>query len=106
MRTYTPQECQVLLEARQQHDYAPAVLKCAPGLVDRKHAFAASIDAAYNAGVAAFCRSPMARRFNAGDWAGGCDAFSNWYTTAKGKRLRGLVRRRAAERALCLKDAG
>jgi lysozyme len=104
MRIYTPQECQVLLEARQQHDYAPAVLKCVPGLVDKPNAFAASIDAAYNAGVAAFCRSPMARRFNAGDWVGGCDAFSNWYTTAKGKKLRGLVRRRAAERALCLKD--
>jgi lysozyme len=104
MRIYTPQECQVLLEARQQHDYAPAVLKCVPGLVDRKHAFAASIDAAYNAGVAAFCRSRMARSFNQGKWAEGCNGFVGWYETAKGKKLRGLVRRRAAERALCLKD--
>lgn len=107
MRTYTPEECQVLLEARQQRDYAPAVLKCVPGFADerRKYAFAASIDAAYNAGIAAFCKSRMARAFNAGQWKAGCEGFRGWYETANHKPLRGLVRRRAAERALCLKSA-
>jgi lysozyme len=105
MRVYTPQECQVLLIARQQRHYAPAVLKCVPGLADKRNAFAASIDASYNAGIAAFCRSRMARAFNQGKWREGCNGFVGWYETARGKRLRGLVRRRAAERALCLKDA-
>jgi lysozyme len=106
MRRYTPDECRVLLEARQQKDYAPAVLKCVPAIGSKPNAFAASIDAAYNAGTAAFCRSPMTKRFNAGDWAGGCNAFSGWYVTAKGKKLPGLVRRREAERTLCLKPEG
>lgn len=106
MRQYTPDECQVLLEARQQADYAPAVLKCVPGFADEKriNAFAAATDAAYNAGVVAFCRSPMARLFNSGQWREGCERFVGWYETAHGKKLRGLVKRRAAERSLCLKS--
>lgn len=107
MRVYTPEECQVLLEARQQRDYAPVVLRCVPGFADsrRRYAFAASIDAAYNAGTAAFCKSRMARAFNAGQWVAGCNGFRGWYTTANGKPFRGLVRRREAERSLCLKGA-
>ena len=106
MRVYSADECRVLLMSRQRADYAPAVLKCVPALAMRRDAFAAAIDASYNAGIGAFCRSPMARRFEAGDWAGGCNAFRGWRTTAKGRALPGLVRRREAERALCLKGVG
>jgi lysozyme len=105
MRRYTPDECAVLLQARQAKDYAPSVVICVPSIADKPNALAASIDAAYNAGVKAFCKSQMARRFNADDWAGGCNAFRGWYVTAKGKALPGLVRRREAERALCLRGA-
>jgi lysozyme len=110
MRRYTPDECATLLRARQAADYAPPLVRCVPLFADRRHghAFAASLDAAYNAGVVAFCRSPMARSFNAGRWAEGCDGFPRWYVTARvnGRPtlLRGLVRRRTAERALCLRD--
>ena len=106
---YTHDECAVMLQARQARDYAPAVAACVPSLATppRRNAFAASIDASYNAGTAAFCRSPMAAAFNAGLWTAGCDAFSRWYITARihGKPtvLKGLVARRAAERTLCLK---
>jgi lysozyme len=105
MRQYTPDECRILLNFRQRQDYAPAVLKCVPAFEDpkRRNAFAASIDASYNAGIAAFCRSRMARAFNQGKWREGCNGFVGWYETARGKKLRGLARRRAAEKALCLK---
>lgn len=109
MRDYTPDECAVMLQARQARDYAPKVLQCVPGLAStpKRNAFAASIDASYNAGTAAFCRSPMAALFNAGRWVDGCNAFPRWYVTARihGKPtvLKGLVTRRAAERDLCLK---
>lgn len=108
MRTYTADECAVMLKARQAADYAPKVLDCVPGFVDdrHRHAFAAAIDASYNAGSAAFCRSRMARSFNLGRWADGCNGFVGWYETGAGKRLPGLTRRRAAERTLCLKDMG
>jgi lysozyme len=109
MRNYTPGECLALLKDRQSADYAPAIAKCVPDFADERHryAFAASIDAAYNAGIAAFCKSRMARAFNAGAWRQGCDLFAGWYATARinGKPtpLPGLQRRRSAERALCLK---
>lgn len=105
MRTYTRDECAVLLSARLQRDYAPGVLKCVPAIDTRRDAFAASIDAAYNSGIGGFCRSRMALAFNAGQWRHGCDGFLGWRATANGHVLRGLERRREAERALCLKGA-
>lgn len=57
-------------------------------------------DLAYNIGVSAFCRSSVARKANAGDVAGSCRAIS-LYVYAGGRKLAGLVKRRAAERALC-----
>lgn len=56
---------------------------------------------AYNVGVGAFQRSSVARRLNAGDVQGGCDALRRW-VYAGGRELPGLVKRREAERELCL----
>jgi lysozyme len=64
----------------------------------------AFVDAAYNIGVAAFCRSSMARRANAGDMAGACDALLLW-NKVDGREVAGLTRRRQAERALCRGEA-
>jgi lysozyme len=107
MRIYTVAECKALLNTRQIRDYAPKVLACVPAFKDERriYAFAASVDAAYNIGTAAFCKSPMAEHFRKGDWAGGCNAFRGYFVTAKGKLLRGLVRRREAEAVLCAKSA-
>lgn len=104
MRRYTRAECRTMLETAARSDYAAAVLRCAPMLQHRAYALAASISLAYNIGGAAFCRSSVARRFNAGNWRGGCDAFLMW-NKAGGKVVRGLDNRRRDERALCLKDA-
>jgi lysozyme len=105
MRQYTPDECAVLLKARQARDYAPAVLKCVPGLAARTYAFAASVDFAYNAGTAAFCKSPMAKAFKANDYKTGCAKFRGYYVRGGGKVLKGLVRRREAEASLCARIA-
>lgn len=62
----------------------------------------------YNVGVGAFCGSSVARRANAGDLRGACDALLMWTkgTVAGVKRtLPGLVTRRKDERAMCLKGA-
>lgn len=63
---------------------------------------AASDSAAYNAGSAAFCRSPMVAKMNAGDFRGACNAFAGWYVRASGRVVQGLINRRASERKLCL----
>lgn len=55
---------------------------------------------AYNIGPTAFCNSTLVKKLNAGDYAGACAEISRW-NKAGGKVLRGLVKRRAAERAMC-----
>ena len=97
MRRYTPAECQDMLRQTLESDFAPAVLAAAPALEQRPYQFAAAISLSYNIGAAAFARSTAARRFNAGDWRGGCGAFLMW-VHAGGKRVQGLVNRREAER--------
>ena len=63
--------------------------------------WAAMQSLAYNIGPTAFERSSVLRKFNAGDKRGAADAFLLW-NKAGGKVLKGLVRRREAERALFL----
>jgi len=101
MRRYTRAECAALLHATVVNDYGAAVLRAVPALETRPHQLAASISLSYNIGTAAFARSTVARRFNAGDWRGGCEAFLMW-NKAGGKVVQGLANRRADERRLCL----
>lgn len=101
MRRYTPAECRTMLERALREDYAPPVLACVPQLADNRYALAAAIDAAYNAGPRRVCASPMAARFRARDWHGGCSAYRGWIETAGGKWYRGLANRRNAEAELC-----
>ena len=63
--------------------------------------YGAMLSLAYNIGPGAFVKSSVLRRFNAGDIAGAAEAFLMW-NKAGGKVLKGLVRRREAERALFL----
>lgn len=58
---------------------------------------------AYNVGVGNFERSMLRRKLNGGDYAGAADEFLKW-TKAGGKTLKGLQRRRMAERALFISD--
>jgi lysozyme len=70
--------------------------------------YGAMMSLAYNIGPGAFSKSSVLRRFNAGDIAGAADAFLMWNKATVGEKkvvLRGLVRRREAERALFLSAA-
>lgn len=57
----------------------------------------------YNVGPDAFLRSTLLKKLNAGDARGACDEMLRW-VYAGGRKLKGLERRRAAERELCLKS--
>ena len=63
--------------------------------------FGAMVSLAYNIGVGAFSRSTCLRRFNDGDAEGAAEALT-WFNKAGGRVLRGLTRRRDAERELFL----
>lgn len=63
--------------------------------------YVAELSLAYNIGVTAFCRSSIARKTNAGDLRGACDAIP-LYNRAGGRIIPGLVNRRTKERLFCL----
>lgn len=70
------------------------------------HELGAFTSLAYNVGASAFANSTALARFNAGDKLGAAEAIEWWNKGTVGGRkvvLKGLVRRRAAERALFLK---
>lgn len=56
---------------------------------------------AINVGIHGAGNSTATRRLNAGDIKGGCEALT-WWNKAGGRVFRGLVRRRAEEKDLCL----
>ena len=64
--------------------------------------FDALVSLAYNIGSGAFKNSTLLKKLNAKDYAGAADQFLVW-NRGGGKVLKGLVRRREAERALFLK---
>jgi len=67
--------------------------------------FDALVDFTFNCGVGAFERSTLLRRLNAGDYDSAADEFPRW-SFAAGVHVKGLLRRREAERNLFLsKDA-
>lgn len=97
----TDAQCDARLE-QQLIAHAKPVMQCVPGLKDRPNQLAASVSLAYNIGTAGFCKSTAAKRFNAENWRGGCDAFLSW-RFAGGREIRGLLNRRKAEREICLR---
>jgi lysozyme len=61
--------------------------------------FSALVSLTFNIGAANFARSTLLKKLKAADYAGTAEQFERW-VYAKGVKLPGLVRRRAAERAL------
>lgn len=64
-----------------------------------EHQRAALVSFAYNIGSGALAASTLRQRLNRGDYAGAAAEFPRWRFSG-GRVLAGLVRRRAAERAL------
>ncbi|MBL8773341.1 MAG: lysozyme [Phenylobacterium sp.] len=97
-RTYSDAEC-----ARRLADDAAThgleIAHCLPANLPTE-VRAAFTSFAFNVGSNRFCASGVARKANAGDLRGACADLSRW-VYAGGRQLSGLVRRRAAERALC-----
>lgn len=97
----TPAQCDVLTE--QEVRKALAVVDgSTPGqLPDGVRVALASF--VYNVGPGAYGSSTLLRRLRAGDLIGACNQLPRW-VYAGGRKLRGLERRREAERKICLSD--
>lgn len=61
--------------------------------------FSALVSFVFNIGASAFARSTLLKKLNESDYESAAGQFERW-AYAKGKKLEGLVRRRAAEREL------
>ncbi|MGD9470600.1 MAG: lysozyme [Novosphingobium sp.] len=104
MRRYSDAECEEML-ADGVGGFAHGVLESNPELRHRPYQLAAATSLSYNIGINAWRGSTAARRFRAGDFAGGCRAMT-WWNKAGGKVVRGLQRRREAEFKICMTGLG
>ena len=79
------------------------VLRLAPNLdsPEHQHKFDACVAFSFNVGLGNFQRSSIRQCIKREDWDGAAEAFMQW-TKAGGKVLKGLVRRRQAEKDLFL----
>ncbi|MBC6716904.1 lysozyme [Aurantimonas sp. DM33-3] len=100
---FTADECKSKFATRIV-EFEADMRRClsAPDAIPGK-TYAAFLLATYNIGGGNFCKSSMARRANAGDLRGACDALLMWNKGGQPLRvIRGLTNRRQAERKLCL----
>lgn len=99
-REYSPSECAQMLE-RDVVTHGMEMLACVDVPLTQPE-YEAYVSFSYNVGTPAFCGSTLARKLNAGDRVGACNELLRW-NRAGGKVMRGLTKRRQAERELCLR---
>lgn len=103
--TRTDEECLTLLD-KDVDRFEAAVNRCTPA-PKTQNQFDAMVSLSFNIGENAYCGSTFARKFNAGDTQGAADAILLWNKARVNGQLvtvRGLARRREAERLLFLKE--
>lgn len=98
-QTLSQAQCTQLLQADLGTAFAAVDRRAQVELPPPTRAALASF--VYNVGEGAFARSTLLRKLNAGDLSGACQELSRW-VYAGGRKLNGLVKRRATERELCL----
>lgn len=84
---------------RDAGEFAQAVKRCAP-VPMYQHEFDAYVSFTYNVGSNAFCKSTLAKRLNALDYAGACRELLKW-DKVQGRAVQGLTNRREAEYNQC-----
>jgi GH24 family phage-related lysozyme (muramidase) len=97
-RVWDADEIDSLLE-KDLLRFSVGVRRLCPAAVDRQ--LDALVSFSYNCGLGSLQSSTLRMKFNRGDYSGAADEFLKW-NKAGGKVLRGLERRREAERALFL----
>lgn len=100
-QTATLQECEERLS--EDASYAGEAIGRHVRVKLTQDQYDALVSLVFNIGPGAFARSTLLKRLNAGQCSETADEFLKW-RYAKGKPLRGLLKRREAERALFIKD--
>lgn len=87
------------LVSELRNTYMAGVLRVSPHLIYHPKKLAALSDFAYNLGVPRYKASTLAKRVNKEDWEGAKVEINKW-VFGSGKKLPGLVKRRAVEAKL------
>ena len=95
----TPERCDALTEQEVRRALSVVDRSVNYSLPDEVRVALSSF--VYNVGAGAYAKSTLLRKLQAKDIAGACSELDRW-VYAGGKKLRGLERRRQAERQLCL----
>ena len=95
--TITQEKADTMFADRLAFEFEPGVTNAIKSATQGQ--FDACVCLAFNIGVTAFRNSTLVRKFAAGDIEGAADQFPRW-DKAAGQSMKGLRRRRAAERAL------
>jgi lysozyme len=95
-RTFTDAQCAELLKA-DLRDSERAVKRYVQVPITQTQ-YDVLVSFTFNVGAANFANSTLLRKINAGDCQGAVSEFHRW-TYARGKKLKGLENRRAAEAA-------
>lgn len=98
---FSAQQCQGLLQQDTKH--AEAGVKAAVRVPVTQQQYDQLVSLAFNIGNTAFARSTLVRKLNSEDCSGAAAEFDRW-VYAKGRKLPGLVKRRADERRLFEED--
>jgi len=75
--------------------------RCIGDVPMHQYEWDAIVSWSFNVGSGAACSSTLVRKLKAGDYTGACNELTRW-TKFQGRTLPGLVKRREAERKLCL----
>ena len=89
-----------IMKATLEKEYAPAVNRYVQVVINQNQ-YDALVDFAYNLGINALKTSTLLKKVNKGDMAGAANEFDKW-VFSDGKKLDGLVKRRAKEKELFL----
>lgn len=99
-REYSPHECAQILE-RDVVTHGMEMLACVDVPLSQQE-YEAYVSFSYNVGTPAFCSSTLVKLLNQGKRVEACNQLLRW-NKAGGKVMRGLTKRRQAERDLCLR---
>ena len=96
------QAAEQLLELTVLKEFLPKALELSPLLKDHPNKLAAVLSFCYNLGAGAYANSTLRKKINASQFEQASKEFGKW-VMASGKKLNGLVKRRAEEAELFIK---
>jgi lysozyme len=88
---------------RDATKFEQAVKRCAP-VPMHPYEFQAYVSFTYNVGETAFCKSTLAKKLNALDYAGACKELLRW-DKVNGVTVKGLTSRRQDEYRICMGES-